>query len=62
MADISKCDGEGCIRKNTCYRYLVKADKWQSYLLVPAEERGINCKVYWEDEYGTTNLWSNSDR
>ena len=32
MADISMCRGEGCLRREECYRFLVKPDReWQSY-------------------------------
>ncbi len=62
MADISMCKGEFCSKRDTCYRYLAKADRYQAYFIIPKEEQGNKCKVYWEDKYGTTNLWSNSDR
>ena len=29
--DITKCFGEGCPYKEDCYRYTVKADRYQSY-------------------------------
>ena len=31
MADISMCHGEGCLRRDECYRYTSEADKYQSY-------------------------------
>lgn len=32
MADISMCRGEGCLRREECYRFLAKPDReWQSY-------------------------------
>lgn len=33
MADISKCDGDGCPLKDKCYRYLVVADDFYQYYI-----------------------------
>jgi hypothetical protein len=33
MADISKCDGTNCPLKEDCFRFKVKADDYQSYLV-----------------------------
>jgi hypothetical protein len=50
---ISKCSGEGCQRRETCYRYTANADgPWQSYFSAPPGcEDGI-CPDYWENEGG----------
>ena len=42
--DITKCSGEGCILKDKCFRYLVKADIVQSYFSeIPSKiENGIS--------------------
>lgn len=44
MSDISKCDGKDCDRKETCYRYIAKANPhWQSYIKPDPK----NCEHYW---------------
>ena len=50
--DISKCNGLGCQNKETCYRYLAKADSYrQSYaaFYVDIDDKG-NCEHYWPCE------------
>ena len=34
-ADITKCSGDGCESKYTCYRYTAKASSHQSYFIKP---------------------------
>lgn len=44
MADITKCNGFGCSKKDTCYRFLAKENPyWQAYGQFPVE----NCTSYW---------------
>lgn len=44
--DISKCDGVGCDRKRTCFRYTAEADPiYQSY--ISPINRGKKCDDYW---------------
>ena len=43
MADISKCHGEGCDKKYSCYRFTAKPDQWQSYISPEPD----NCEYYW---------------
>lgn len=31
MGDITKCLGDNCPIKESCYRYTSEADEWQSY-------------------------------
>jgi hypothetical protein len=32
MSGLSKCEGKGCKKKNTCLRFLAKSDpEWQSW-------------------------------
>ena len=48
MTDISKCDGKGCPRKDTCYRYTAPANPYrQSYLGNPLNPADLTCDVYW---------------
>ena len=46
MADISKCKGEGCIKKQTCYRFLAPSSSWQSFIKPDPSD----CKMYWNNE------------
>jgi hypothetical protein len=52
-ADISKCSGEDCPVKETCYRYTAPvSDYSQSYFFTPpiTKEEEISCDYYWENE------------
>ena len=47
MADITKCEGVGCYRKESCYRYTAPAnDLWQSYF-VGSPKKMDGCSEYW---------------
>jgi hypothetical protein len=48
MVDISMCTGNGCLRKNDCYRFTATADKYrQSYFAKPPVKRGgIDCEYF----------------
>lgn len=43
MPDIAMCDGEGCRKRQTCYRFIVKLDKAQSYIKPDPK----TCQHYW---------------
>lgn len=45
MADIAKCSGVGCTKKETCYRYLAPESEMQSYMLPEVVE---SCEMYWK--------------
>ena len=46
MPDITKCTGEGCEARVTCYRFLAKPDKhWQSYFKEVPDTNG-GCEYY----------------
>jgi hypothetical protein len=48
MSDITKCKGEGCNKKRSCYRFLAPASEYQSYFMEsPVKEDGT-CSQYWE--------------
>lgn len=48
MADISKCNGNDCTVKETCYRFTAKAHPYrQSYTAFKQDENG-KCDDYWE--------------
>jgi len=39
MTDITMCNNKECSKKETCYRFTAKPDKWlQSYFLEQKEE------------------------
>lgn len=43
MVDISKCSGEGCDKKETCWRYLAPSSSWQSFMNPDPKD----CDHYW---------------
>ena len=47
MADITKCQGRNCERKESCQRYTAQADDWQSWSEFDTLE---DCEYYWENE------------
>jgi hypothetical protein len=46
MADITKCKGEGCPIKESCYRFTTEASERQSYFSTPPFD-GKTCEMYW---------------
>lgn len=50
MVDIAKCSGNGCEKRDSCYRYVAPADTYyQSYFQTPPIEDG-ECQFYWNTE------------
>lgn len=50
MPDISKCPGDGCNKRNGCYRYTAKPSKYlQSYFVAPPLKDDGSCDYYWPD-------------
>ena len=48
MADISKCSGDNCPLKETCYRFTAIADEiWQTYGVFEYDD---GCSYYWKTE------------
>lgn len=50
MADITKCRGDGCPRREKCYRYTAEEDKYQSYLVVSPHtivKNKFYCELFW---------------
>ena len=48
--DISKCLGDGCPKKERCYRYTSKGDPtWQSYVEAKRLKDG-SCELFWDTE------------
>ena len=49
MADITKCNGEGCHKKETCYRYTAPSSEYrQSYFVIVPIKDNKTCDEYWE--------------
>ena len=46
MPDISKCTGEKCPLKETCYRFTSPAGMYQSFFMTPPIKNG-KCEYYW---------------
>lgn len=46
MTDITKCSGEGCPLKETCYRFTAKASDWQSWFAEVPYKDG-KCEMEW---------------
>jgi hypothetical protein len=47
MADITKCKGEGCPIKESCYRFTAEASEFrQSYFFTPPFKDNT-CEMYW---------------
>jgi hypothetical protein len=55
MADITKCDGDGCPRKETCYRFTAEASELrQSYFMNAPIKEDNTCEYYWPNENDRT--------
>lgn len=49
MSDITKCNGKNCKLKENCFRYVSKANKYQSYFGNFEElYKDGRCDYYWE--------------
>jgi hypothetical protein len=59
MPDIAMCSGEGCTRRDTCYRHTAKpSEHWQSWFSVPPLASDGTCPWYWHidaERSGGTN-------
>jgi len=52
MVDISKCAGNSCPLKNSCYRYLaVSSEYWQSWILEQYDFGTNKCDNYWSASF-----------
>jgi hypothetical protein len=62
MQDITKCKGDTCPQKETCYRFTSKPDTYrQSYFVKPPFTKKKKCEHYWRDVY-TKQLRSVKER
>ena len=46
--DISKCDNEECPKKKDCYKYTVKPDMMQSFLVGAKPDKNGECEYFME--------------
>lgn len=49
MTDITKCKGNNCPLKNTCYRFTAPSDRYQSFFLEVPYKEG-KCEQFWATE------------
>jgi len=49
MPDITMCSGDGCPKKQSCYRYTAKASDYQSFFMNPPIKDG-ECDHYWGEQ------------
>ena len=47
MTDITKCTGEGCELKETCYRFTASEGMYQSYFMNSPIKDG-KCEYHWD--------------
>lgn len=56
MADITKCMGDNCPFKETCYRFKAVSNEYQqAYFIVPPYKRDpetdkVECEHYWNEK------------
>lgn len=48
MADITKCQGTDCPKKETCYRYLATVSEWRQSWFCECPLKDGKCDYYWE--------------
>lgn len=46
MADITKCNGNGCPKRDTCYRYTAMPNKYRQSYFVSEPNDGAVCNEY----------------
>lgn len=53
MADITKCNGNMCAKKESCYRFTAPTSNYQSFFAAsPISMLTGECKEYWEINNG----------
>lgn len=52
MPDITMCKGKGCKKRESCYRYVAKPDRFQSYSAFEFLIVNGKCDWYWRCEDG----------
>jgi hypothetical protein len=51
MADITKCKGEGCETKFTCYRFTAKPSEFRQSYFMESPIKNNGCEYYWQKNY-----------
>ena len=61
--DITLCNNNQCIKRNTCWRFLLKgqAGDWQSWYAHTIGDDGTNCPVYWKVGEGHSLAFDRDD-
>jgi len=51
MPDIAMCNGDGCAKRDTCYRATATPSYYQSYFTLNPikDENSGECPEYWDD-------------
>ena len=47
MPDITMCLGDGCKKKQDCYRFKAIPSEYQCYFSAPVSDTGV-CEHFWE--------------
>jgi hypothetical protein len=49
MADITMCTNQGCLDKDSCYRWLAEPNpRWQSYSNFEGSKDKLQCSAFWK--------------
>lgn len=52
MSDITKCPGDNCPLKETCYRFTAIANTFRQFYFIKSPiKENKTCDDYWEDNY-----------
>jgi hypothetical protein len=50
MPDITMCTGNGCPKRDSCYRFTVRPSRYaQSYFVTPPVKPDGGCKYFWPE-------------
>lgn len=49
MADIAKCSGTGCDKKEQCYRFTAPSNEYAQWYALPIIVDG-KCESFWDNE------------
>lgn len=48
MADITMCEGKGCIVKNNCYRFKAPINEYRQAYFAEQPGKDKSCNYYWK--------------
>lgn len=51
MADITMCQGNGCPRKESCYRHTAPANPYRQswFMKSPLDDKTLTCDEWWDN-------------